>query len=147
MVDKSQQSGVQPPDSTGSDAGAEAPEQEAPIQILSRGAILNSQDIVEETMSTPEWGENTGVVIRSLDVDTRGKLMDEWDKRGDKDRQEYSWLYGMLFIHGVKQPKFSTSDLGKIRHKNAAVVVRIAQRVMALSGFNIDAGDEIRGNS
>ena len=103
--------------------------------------ILSAADIPREQMEVPEWGRVT-VEVRGLSGECRARLLSEaFTAAGKPDLVR---IYPRLCIYGVFDPEtgeriFADGDEAAVNAKSGAVLERIAQAVMRLSGMTPEA--------
>ena len=109
---------------------------------LSREAILKVDDLKREEMEIPEWGGT--IMVRSL----KGSERDKWAKEAidDKGKPKEN-INALLIYYACEEPRFEREDIDTLREKNVAVVERIVNKIMSLSGISAEAVEEIRKNS
>lgn len=107
------------------------------LPILDVDAILAAKDLVEETIDIPEWGG--AVKVRSFSKKQQQDVRDEAMVDGDLNAER---LEMFLFLRGVVEPEFENEQYEQLREKNAAVIDRILNRIMKLSGLTPEAVKE-----
>lgn len=116
-----------------------------PIKILSRDEIFAVNDVPEEIVEVPEWGDGAGVLVRGM---TAGERLDFVEKtRGADGKTDNRKAAFMAILLGVKEPKFDESDVPALEKKSPQALDRIAKAWLRLSGIDNDALVEARGNS
>lgn len=101
--------------------------------------ILNTPDLKEEIVEVPEWG--CSVLVQSFTKATQQELVSQATIAGELNNDRLEIL---IFIAGVKEPKFSLDQFELIRQKNAAPINRINETIMRLSGMTKEASDKAK---
>lgn len=126
------------------------------LRILSRQEVIDAQDFKFEDVPTPEWGEGTGVRIKSLSARER----DSYEKSilikrgsGRKQVQEVDMLNArakLVVFTAIDETGtliFTAADVLDLGKKNAAPISRLAEKAMELSGISDDDMEALEGNS
>lgn len=101
--------------------------------MLTREQILNKDDRKVKIIPIPEWdGE---VTIRSLSAKDRADYIDAIMLDGGKI--VYKNITPVLLILGCKDPKFERADLELLMQKDGAILDRLAEEILALSGIDL----------
>ena len=113
------------------------------IKGLTREAILGAQDVAIERVSTPEWGKDSFVWIKSMtgserdwfegrfsELEGAGKFLDFRAK-----------LCSLVICDEGGTNLFAESDIKQLGTRNAKTLDRIFDAGMALSGLDKDALD------
>lgn len=112
-------------------------------EFLTADELFEYDDIVEETLSVPEWG-NKKVRIRGLTLQQMAALANKATRRDPRTGQDVldrEMSVALTVIYGMVQPKLTLDAVDKLRFKSAAAVTRIVQAINAL-GPTQDAIDE-----
>lgn len=112
-------------------------------EFLTADELLEFDDIVEETLSIPEWG-NKKVRIRGLTLQQMAALATKATRRDPRTQQDIidrETSVSLTLIYGLVQPKLSLNDVDRLRLKSAGAITRIVQAINAL-GPTQDAIDE-----
>jgi hypothetical protein len=114
--------------------------------------ILATVDMRSEIVETPEWGEVTeSLEVRSMTGLERAGMLEQF--MGPDGELDVKRLYPSLLVACVFDPetgeKVFTADMSEqLNGKNAAVLERLAQAAMRLSGMTQAAADELgKGSS
>lgn len=108
-----------------------------------KDAIFSADDIDRELVEVPEWGVT--VEVRAMSTGDRARAMQHWtDEEGKVDVGAF---YPNLLVASVFDPEtgetvFDPDDVEKLNAKSAAVIERLAQVAVRLSGMNPEAVDE-----
>ena len=112
--------------------------------MLTRDEILRADDLSLTSVEVPEWGG--AVYVRALRAGEREQL--ERQIRHDDTLQGFRELVVATAVSdGAGEPLFSQDDLPALAAKNGAVVDRLAQEILRLSGMGADAVEEAEKNS
>jgi hypothetical protein len=103
------------------------------IKVLSAADIAAVVDREEKVFEVPEWGG--AVKLKALSLLQRNQLMAECTKPGSAEMDAQK-LVRKLCIYGVTEPVL-TEEL--LNERAFAVVDRIAQAVLSLSGMHKEA--------
>lgn len=115
-----------------------------------RDQILSTDDIVQEDMIIPEWGD-VKILVRSMTAGERTSMMGAAYNQ-DSGSMNFGSIYGLIIVKSVYDPDtgtpvFSEDDIPTLNEKNGAVVERIAQTAMRLAGLTTDSLDEAGNDS
>lgn len=108
--------------------------------------ILEADDIEEELVPMPEWGEGVSVLVMSMTSDERGAILkDALDLSGDVPRLNFRESMADIIIATAHHPEtrerlFTTEHRDRLGHKNAALIDRLAGVGMRLSALTDVAG-------
>lgn len=113
-----------------------------------RDAILAADDLTSEILEIPEWGVT--VEVRTPTAGDRARLFKIGTTADGTVDPEL--LYPMLLVSTVCDPDtheslFTLDDAEALNAKSGAVVERVANVAMRLSGMTPDAVDEGKGDS
>lgn len=120
------------------------------MELLSKDAILNADDILMETVSVPEW--KGSVIVCGL----TGAAKDAYDKsiieiKGNKRTVNLDHLRAKLLVRTLvtadRQPIFTESDIIKLGTKSAAVLDRLCAIAQRLSGMRAEDADDLKKTS
>ena len=113
------------------------------MTLLSRDAILKSQDFRTEDVSVPEW--NGTVRIRTMTVAER----DEFVKRvnGGDAVSVGAWLVSLLAIDEKGNQLFTEVDVDELRKKNFRPVDTVGKAILRLNQVDEAKIDEAEKNS
>lgn len=115
--------------------------------LLTRDAILGSDDLKPEKVATPEWGESAFVYVRGLDGLERGSYEHLMGTMSKPER--YRKTRGLLCTYGIcdeaGKPIFTADDVDRLSVKSAAPLDRCFDRIYSLSGMG--AAESIEKNS
>lgn len=108
-----------------------------------RDRIFAHDDIGKSLVEVPEW--DVTVELRTMTAGERSKMMKA--ALDDEGKVDMSALFPMLLIAATFDPEtdeqvFSEGDIAALQQKSAAVVERLGQQAMKLSGMGEDAVDE-----
>jgi hypothetical protein len=102
-------------------------------------AILATDDLVRQQVAVPEWETATGgapLFVRELTGEERGELEAEWsDGQGDL-RTMRARLVAACLETEDGQPVFSDTQIAKLGRKSAAVLGRLADAILEISGLS-----------
>lgn len=118
--------------------------------------ILGADDIVREVVPTPEWGEDTGVLVQSMTADqrfvyTQASSIVTRDERGVPKvelRQDWNATVALVVCSVVNEDGeaiLSAHD-ERLGAKNAAVIERIADVARRLSRLRAEDREELSAN-
>jgi len=102
--------------------------------FLSEEELLNFDDIQEEVLTIPEWG-NKKVRVRALTLEQMTALanrVSKRDPRGGPDIIDRELSVTLTLHYGMVEPKIKAENLARLKAKNAAVITRIVQAINAL---------------
>lgn len=108
---------------------------------LSKTQVLESGLRTEE-FEVPEWGGS--LLLGEWPVGRTAELMQMGGKADPTANPDF---LVKLFIMGCVDPVFSQDDAEALRETSAAVMLRVAQKIMTLNGLTEEATDEARGKS
>ncbi|ATW27948.1 hypothetical protein [Candidatus Formimonas warabiya] len=113
-----------------------------------RDKILNVQDIRAEKLEVPEWGVE--VLVKALKGSQRAELLQN-NINAKTGEMNLKTLYTELVIASTcdpetQEPVFASSDRDTLAEKSGAVLERIAQLAMRLSGLTQNAVDGMAKN-
>lgn len=113
-----------------------------------RDKILPLDDSKRESLEVPEWG--CTIEVRSMSGKQRARLMKQVaDENGKVDIEK---LYPDLVIATCYDPEtgeriFEQPDRDQLAEKNSAILDKLAQTAMRLSGIQTNAVEEAAKNS
>lgn len=116
-----------------------------PTKILTKDEIFAIQDVPEETVEIPEWGEGVGVVVRGMTAGERLRFVEE--TRTDDGKTDNRKATFMAILLGVKEPEFTQADIPMLEKKSPAALDRISKAWLRLSGIGDEEVTKARGNS
>ncbi|CAB4169709.1 hypothetical protein UFOVP1305_40 [uncultured Caudovirales phage] len=105
--------------------------------------IAEADDLLEEVVEVPEWGVT--LLIRTPTLAARASMIKRFvNEDGTSNANDLGAMYPALLIATVCDPEtgaalFTTNDSDLILSKNGAIVDRIAQIALRLSGMSGDA--------
>lgn len=111
--------------------------------FLTEDELLGWDDIKEETIEVPEWG-NRKVRIRGLTLEQMAALATKASRpnpRGGADIVDRELSVALTVAYGMVQPKIKPENVGRLKQKSAAAITRIVQAINAL-GPTQEAIDE-----
>ncbi len=113
-----------------------------------RDKILNAKDRTQERLYIPEW--DAEIEVWSLTGEERALLMQSSIKASGTVNLVN--MYGMMAVLSTHDPEdgslvFEDTDRGAVMQKNGAIIERIAQISMRLSGLTDEALKEAEKNS
>ena len=121
------------------------------MRLLTRDEILNASDMVTEVVPTPEWGEDTGIMVRRLTAKERDKYeseyMDVKENSVKVPEQFRAPLVVMAAITDDFKPLFTMQDLEKLALKSGAPIHRAFVVIARLSGMKKEALEESKKGS
>jgi len=118
------------------------------LRILTREEILAAQDIPEEVVPCPEWGEGAGVLVVGLTLGEAHQAIKEWGKGDERDIEKMNlWAFTRGARGPNRQPLFTEEDYPVLRDKSAAPILRITKVFTRLSGLAEEAEEEAAKNS
>ena len=114
-------------------------------KYLNAESILAAEDFKYAEVECPEWG---GIVrVRSLSGGQRAQIT---QRVNDKQLDELDELLAVMACVDEDGSRiFTNKDIVSLKKKSAAVVTRIAKKVLEISGIGNEAGevDEAKKNS
>ena len=126
-------------------ASEPVPEPAAPLRILGRDEILDSEDLATETVAVPEWGG--AVIVRALTGTERDAYESEiFSLRGSGGGIEYNLqnirakLSARTIVDTDGKRLFTDADIVKLGLKSAAALDRVfsaAQRLSRLTAQDV----------
>lgn len=112
------------------------------MKRLSHAQVLESSLRTEE-FYVEEW--NGSLLLGEWPVEKTQDLMTMGGK--DIDPGANPDFLVKLLIMGCIDPVFTAEDAEALRKKSAAVMLRVAQKIMRLNGLTQEAVDDARGKS
>ncbi len=116
------------------------------MSTLTRDMILRAVDIRTERVDVPEWGG--AVIVRgmtALERDTMLKAVDpKADHISDSELKAFLCAHCIMDEHG--NSLFSDQDIATLQTKNPAILDRISNRVLSLSGVGSESVEAIAKN-
>ena len=102
-----------------------------------RARILESADILEETVTVPEW--DVTVIVRALDLGQRNDVIVE-ARNPETGRMDLSVYYSRIVQLCTVDPEsgelvFAPDDVGLLQRKSPKAADRIAKRALDLAGL------------
>lgn len=104
------------------------------MAILNKDQILAADDLPRENVNVDEWGGE--VVVRALTASEEKEIFSK-SKAGDEMGAQV-YIVAKCIIDDDGKPLFSKSDVNRLAGKNGAVVRRLAQAALRLSGMEVD---------
>lgn len=118
------------------------------MTIISRNAIVASQDIETAIVAVPEWGGD--VCVRAINGRTQAEFAKRVTEAQDKGAGDLwglkLWLVAQCLVDENGARLFADGEESILAEKSAKVINRIADRVMELGGMTEDSQKEVRGN-
>ena len=114
-------------------------------KYLNAESILAAEDFKYAEVDCPEWGGT--VRVRSLSGGQRAQIT---QRVNDKQLDELDELLAVMACVDEDGSRiFTNKDIASLKKKSAAVVTRIAKKVLEISGIGNEAGevDEAKKNS
>ena len=114
-------------------------------KYLNAESILAAEDFKYAEVECPEWGGT--VRVRSLSGGQRAQIT---QRVNDKQLDELDELLAVMACVDEDGSRiFTNKDIVSLKKKSAAVVTRIAKKVLEISGIGNEAGevDEAKKNS
>ena len=114
-------------------------------KYLNAESILAAEDFKYAEVECPEWGGT--VRVRSLSGGQRAQIT---QRVNDKQLDELDELLAVMACVDEDGSRiFTNKDIASLKKKSAAVVTRIAKKVLEISGIGNEAGevDEAKKNS
>lgn len=115
------------------------------IRVLTREEILAVDDIQEEVVPIPEWGEGAGVVVRGMTMAERIQFVEK--SRGPDGKPDTRKMIALSITMGIHEPRFTEDDIPALEQKSSAALERVSKAWLRLSGIGEKALAELRGNS
>ena len=115
------------------------------IKILSKEQIFAIQDVPEEVVEIPEWGDGVGVLVRGMTVKERLEFVE--DTRGTDGKTDNRKATFKAILLGVKEPQFTEADIPMLEARSPQAMDRISKAWFRLSGIDQDAIEKARVNS
>lgn len=107
-------------------------------RILTWEEIVAVQDLGEETVLMPEWGDNVAVRIRGLSMDDLYKARKA--AAAVEDPIEKNAILDMMFLKlGIVEPEMPDAALDVLRQKSSDAIPRLIKRIAALNGSTKEA--------
>ena len=113
-------------------------------KYLNAESILAAEDFKYAEVECPEWGGT--VRVRSLSGGQRAQIT---QRVNDKQLDELDELLAVMACVDEDGSRiFTNKDIASLKKKSAAVVTRIAKKVLEISGIGNEAGevDEAKKN-
>jgi hypothetical protein len=114
--------------------------------MLTKKQILDADDILTETVKTPEWGGD--VIVRGLNGEERAAF--EQSITDDDGKVVLIGAKEKLIVHCVidkdGERVFSDSDAELLKKKNGAVIQRVYAKCADLSGLSKEESEKISKN-
>lgn len=109
--------------------------------ILTPDQIMGADDLKRETVPVPEWGGD--VVLQALSVRALNECNRKATVGGEVDSEK---ITVQMVIEGMVEPKLTDDQAGQLAGKSAAVINRLGEIVLKLSGVDTQtlAGAEAR---
>ena len=114
-------------------------------KYLNAESILAAEDFKYAEVECPEWGGT--VRVRSLSGGQRAQIT---QRVNDKQLDELDELLAVMACVDEDGSRiFTNKDIASLKKKSAAVVTRIAKKVLEISGIGNEVGevDEAKKNS
>lgn len=105
------------------------------FRIPSREEILEADDIREEMVGTPEWGEGAGVRVRAYSRRLQRRITDRATVDGEVDPDKLEML---MFVHGVVEPVFEEQDIELLLDKSTAPLRRVLDTLLRINGLTAE---------
>jgi hypothetical protein len=115
------------------------------MRALTGREIVEAYDVVTEEVPVPEWGQDVGVIVRSLSCAEHKAFSGRLPKDAD-DATVAAHLVIASAIDPTGQPIFQKDDVSALLKKSAAAIKRIAKVAMRLNGIGRDSVEEARKN-
>lgn len=123
------------------------------MAFLTKGDILEAQDIEQEVVAVPEWGGD--VLVRGLSGAARDKYESgilTKDKKGRVKGTDLADMRAKMVALSVVDEKsgqllFSARDVQALSGKSASALNRVFEVAQRLSGLTDDDMDELAKNS
>ena len=109
---------------------------------LNKNDVFQAKDLVLEEVPVPEWGADAVVHVRSITAAQRGQIeadaaaFKESKGKGNFTRTISLRMVVLSCCDETGALLFGMDDLNTLAEKNAAVVSRIADAAMRLSGLS-----------
>jgi hypothetical protein len=119
---------------------------DAVMSTLTRDLILRAVDIRTERVDVPEWAGS--VIVRGMTALERDTMLNAVDPKKDaiSDSQLKAFLCAHCIVDEHGNSLFSDDDIARLQTKNPAVLDRIANRVLGLSGVGPGTVEAIEKN-
>jgi hypothetical protein len=117
------------------------------VALLSKGQILDAEDLTTEDVEVPEWGGT--VRVRSLTGTERDKFeTDMVDKHGKATKlgDIRARLAALCMVDAKGQRLFSDAEAHALGKKSGAALERVSSVAMRLAGLTQDDVEELAGN-
>ena len=117
------------------------------MKILTREEFHNPTDLKTKEVPTPELGEDTGVILRSLGANDRMKLLTKFGEgvklTGEKGLQFIGKLLaGMLIGPDGELLCIDEADVLRVTDHDLELVKRLGEEAMTLTGIGVDEDDD-----
>lgn len=100
--------------------------------VLTRADILGADDLITETVSTPEWGGD--VLVRALPLAEQGLF--EADAAGDRDNVAVlTRMVALCACDAVGARLFTLEDVEALGRKAAEPVMRVARAAIRINAL------------
>ncbi len=121
------------------------------MPIATKAQILEADDRPTEKVETPEWGEDTFVLVRSISASERDRFEQSMiEDRGKSTRTNLDNIRArfaaMCVVDEEGARLFSDDEAAVLGDKSAAVLDRIFGTAQRLNGMTSDDVDELAGN-
>lgn len=110
-------------------------------KVLTKAQILGAKDITIKDVEVPEWG---GVVrLRSLDGDEAIEYVQGFkDKTAEQKEQMAVRIVTMCAIDDKGERLFEKDDIGPLRKKSFAAIIRLQKVALEINGMSEDEEEE-----
>lgn len=115
-------------------AKGKAAAKKPPLAVLSKEALLASEDLDRFEVEIPEWGGK--VILRQI---SRQEQVDCERKATVRDEIDQAMLQLYQVSCAMVEPKFSFDEIGALGEKNASVVAILVQQMLVLQGGGREA--------
>jgi hypothetical protein len=111
-----------------------------------RKTILEYEDLQEQIVTVPEWGD-TKILVRGMSSGARAKLLERASDPGGKVNMS-NWFSDLViatsFDPDTQEPIFDPADRDALKAKNGAAVNRITDVASKLSGLSDTAVEDAK---
>lgn len=100
--------------------------------------LMKSRPLARDEVPTPEWGEDTGVLVQALSA---GDYLDIYGNNSTRDSAQ---LTGLICARGIIDPEgnriYEDDDVPELLQQEYGPIARIADRVLDLTNLEPGGG-------
>jgi hypothetical protein len=122
-------------------------------KILTADEFLAGNDLVMEFVPTPEIEKNSGVYVRAMSAGAKGRIEGQAAKfKETKGKGDFAETFSILVVvecacNEKGEKLFTRAHVESLKVKNSAVMSRISETGMRLSGFSKADVEALEKNS